>query len=215
MTVDYQVLEFKSATPIQEVGIFDRAPLTLDIRGANFKEVMEVRINGIRSPEFIVLTQRRILAQVPRSQRSAAVGSVTVISAKERLSQKAVISFTAAVSSGAVAEGPVRLVQNFLKLLFTTPGSDIFAPNQGGGLLKLIGSIGEAATLKARSTLSVGNTQTQMIRIQAQDPRLASSEKLKSARLLLAEFEPQAATLSLRIRLTAVDGSTADANVVL
>lgn len=215
MTVDYRVIEFKSSTPVREVGLFLRDPLTLDIRGEDFRNVAEVRINGIRSPEYVVVSPRRILAQVPRSQRSSPTGSVLVVTAEENLTSRALIEFMAVVPAGKVATGRVKLVQTFLRMLFTTPGSDIYAPKNGGGLMRVLGRADTPASLKASATLAVNRTQSQLVQIQAKEPRLDPSERLKSATLLSADFEPQTGTLSIRLRLTSVDGQTSDAGFLL
>lgn len=215
MTVDYQVVEFQSSSPVREVGLFSDAPLTLDVAGDNFRNIAEVRINGVRSQEFIVLSPRRLLAEVPRSQRGAAITSVAVIAADQTATRKSIITFVAAPSRGQRAEGRVRLVQTFLKLLFTTPGRDVYSPNLGGSLLSIVGKASSPTAYKAAGTLAVTTTQSQLIQIQAQDSRLADDERLKSASLLSSDFDPQTATLSLRIRLTSVDGSTTDASVIL
>lgn len=215
MTIDYQILDFRSTTPIQEVGVFDVSPLTLDIAGRDFRNVAEVRINGVRSPEFIVLSPRRILAQVPRTLRSASIDSVVIIVADDVRTPKAIVSFLAVAPRGQTAEGSVKLVQSFLKVLFTTPGRDIFLPGLGGGLLDLVGTANSPANLKAASKIAISTTQSQLVRIQSQAPRLTTEERLKSATLLTSEFDPRNGTLSLRVRLKSVAGNSVDAGVIV
>jgi phage baseplate assembly protein W len=169
----------------------------------------------VRSPEFIVLSPRRILAQVPRNQRSASIESVVVITADDVRAPKAIVSFLAIAPRAQVAEGLSRLVQSYLKILFTTPGRDIFLPGLGGGLLSLVGEANTPANLKAASKIAISNTQSQLVRIQSQDPRLTNEERLKSATLLSSEFDPRNGTLSLRVRLKSVAGNAADAGVIV
>lgn len=215
MTIDYQVLEFRSTTPVREVGFFSTSPLTLDVKGFNFRNVAEVRVNGVRSPEFIVVSPTRVLAEVPRSQRSASIDSVVVVVADDVNAPKAIVSFLAVVPRGQTAFGSTRMVQSFLKLLFTTPGRDIFLPGLGGGLLALVGSTNTPANLKAAAKIAISTTQVQLVRVQAQDKRLATNERLKSATLLSAEFDPKNGTLAIRIRLKSVSGSTVDSGVIV
>ena len=91
----------------------------------------------------------------------------------------------------------------------------MYSPNLGGSLLSVIGKANSPAAYKTAGTLAVTTTQVQMIQIQAQDSRLANDERLKSASLLSSDFDPQSATLALRIRLSAVDGSTTSASIIL
>lgn len=215
MTVDYQIIEFRDAAKVRNVGLFSSSPLTLDVQGQEFREVTDVRINSVRSPEFIVLSPSRLLAQVPNSQLNGPIDSVAVFVASGRLASRAKITFEALVTAGKRAEGVVKLVQTYLKLLLTTPGRDIFMPNVGGGLLRAVGVAGRPADLKALGRIAVSNTQTQMIALQAQDSFLAQNERLQSATLLSVDFEPRTSTLALRIRLLALDGSTVDAGFTL
>lgn len=215
MSTDYQVMEFKQSARVTEVGFFSVSPLTLDITGVNFRDVVEIRINGIKSPEWMVLTKTRAIAQVPRSQLAAEVGSVAVITSAGISSNKATVTFQAVTSIGKRATGTVKMAQMFLKILFTTPGRDIFDPETGGALLAVIGTAQDPGALKAAGKLAVSTTQTQMVRIQSGNPRLDANERLRSATLLEARFDPKTGTLSLRIRLTAVDGSTIDAGSIV
>ena len=119
------------------------------------------------------------------------------------------------MTTGKRASGVVKLAQTFLKLLFTTPGRDIFNPTLGGGLLRVLGTADNPAALKATGKLAVSAVQSQMIRIQAGDSRLDRNERLRSASLLESRFDPKTGTLSIRIRLTAVDGSTIDTGSIV
>jgi len=215
MSVDYQVLEYRDSAPIREVGIFTTSPFTLDIKGSGFTDVAVVTINGVRSPEFIVLSGSRILAQVPRSQVSSAIEGVVVFVATGRLQAKSVIDLQAVVTAGKRASGFTHLVQSFLKTLLTTPGSDIFSPSSGGGLLPLVGSIGTSGDILARSKNAVAAAASQLITKQTMNTRLNNSEKLQAAELLSATFSSTTGTVDLRIKLTALDGSTSSASLSL
>ena len=211
MTVDYRVTSYKSLSPVSKIGLYSSSPKTLDIRGQNFRDIVTVYINSVPSPEFIVLSSSRILAQVPNSQLKAAIRSVRVFTADgDKLAETSVINLES-VHNGSPAEGRVRLVQSFLKRLLTTPGSDIFQPESGAGVLQMVGSIGRPELLKAAAATAVNSAQDQEIQAQSRSAQLLPSERLKSVTLLSAEFVPFSSTLSLRIRLTSVDGLSADA----
>ena len=215
MSVDYQVLEYRDSAPVREVGIFSLAPLTLDIKGSGFTDVAVVAVNGVRSPEFIVLSSARILAQVPKSQVSAPITAVTVFVATGRLQAKSAIELQAIVTAGRRASGFTHLVQSFLKILLTTPGSDAFEQAAGGGLQTLVGSVGTGGDILARAKNAVAATATQLISRQAMNTRLNRSEKLQAAKLIAATFNPSTGTVDLRIQLTALDGSQSNATLSL
>ena len=213
MAVDYRVLEFRSSTPLSQVGVFSRTPPTLEVRGRGFKDVVSVQINGVPSPEFIVLSPTRLLAQIPSRMVGSEIRSVSVFSADgDEVSTRSVILFKLN-HSGLAAEGRIRMVQSFLKRLLTTRGSDIFRPQDGGDLLALLGTAQQPGMLKAAAATSVNEAAAQEIQAQSRKTRLLPSERLRAVSLLAADFEPRTGTLAIRIRLTAVDGTTTDAAI--
>lgn len=211
MSIDFQVLSFRDVAPLVQVGLFDNT--TLDITGKGFVDVAEVLINGEASPEVAILSKTRLLARIPDSQSRSAISSVSVLLARSGELPTSVVNFKASVGGGVQASGRTKLLQNFLKLMLTRPGSDIKNPQDGGGLHELVGGTTADTELQARATAAVSLSQSQMIESQSGDSRLEDNERLLAATLLAVSFDPQQALLSLKIRLTAMDGTTADANV--
>lgn len=214
MAHDYQLVAFRDTAPLSRIGLYDGSPYTLDVRGQNFADVVDVRVNGVRTSEFIILSQRRMLVEIPRSQRNAVIETVTVLNATLGITPSSMVSFEI-LSGDAFAEGRTKLVQAFLKLWMTTPGTDIFNPSIGGGLVRLTGRYADSGQLRAQVALSITETQTQLIRLQSGDPELGQSERLKSVTLLSSDFSPSSGVLALRIRITAVDGSSADTAIMV
>ena len=206
-TVDYQVLSFQDAAPLTKIDVYSMDPYTLDIRGKEFKAVSSVLINGVKSPEFIVLTSRRLLAEVPRSEKKARIRSVTVLLSRSGITKRSSISLRAVVP-GARAQGFTRMTQSFLRMLFTNPGSDIQNPEKGGGLGLLLGATGDAGALRAQAAQAVKNAEEHLIQLQAGNPGLEDSERLRSATLVSADYSAASTAVSIRLRLTAMDGST-------
>lgn len=207
MSVDYQVLLFQDAAPIKSVGLYSEDPPTLDIKGTNFADVSTVLINGALSPEFITLSARRVLAEIPRSERSARIRSVSVLLKKTNVTGRSSISFRAVVP-GARATGFTRLLQSYLRLLFTNPGDDLANPDEGGGLYQLVGASGDQGALRAVAASAVKRAEESMIRLQTSNDLLEDSERLQSVSLLSAEYNPSSTSVAIQIRLTAMDGTT-------
>lgn len=107
------------------------------------------------------------------------------------------------------------MVQNFLTILFMTPGTSIFQKQKGGGLYKLSGRTLSPGEMRAEASISIDRARSQLIQSQAGDSRLALSERLQSVSLLSVDFSPLTTTLSLRLRLTAADGSTTETSVTV
>lgn len=204
---DYQVLAFHDSAPLKSIGFYSSNPLTLDIRGRSFVSVSSVQVNGIESPEFVVVSSTRILAQVPDSERDAQLRTVRVLLSRTGLTRTSVIDLEAVVP-GARATGFNKLLQAFLRLLFTNPGDDLAEPTLGGGLYGLVGGVGSSSELRAIAARAISTTEQQLIRLQTRNPVLTDAERLRSATLLSAEYDQATTSLGLRLSLTAMDGTT-------
>lgn len=204
---DYQVLAFHDAAPLKSVGFYSSSPLTLDVHGSGFDGVSIVLINGVESPEFVVVSPRRILAQVPTSELKSTLRTVRVLLAKSGLTKKSIVGITSLVH-GARASGFTKLLQSYLRLLFTNRGEDLVHPELGGGLYKLVGSAGSTSELRAAATRAVSLTEQQLVQLQARNAVLTDSERLRSATLLSADYDQATTSLGIRLGLTAMDGTT-------
>ena len=207
MADDYQVLAFHDAAPLRQVGIYAQKPLTLDVRGKSFVGVSKVLINNVESPEFVVVSTTRILAQVPDSETNAQLRAVRVLLARTGLTKTSVVDLEAIVP-GARAGGFNKLLQAFLRLLFTNPGEDIANPWAGGGLGKLVGAAGTPGELLGITASAIRTTEQQLIRLQTRNSVLTDAERLRSATLLQAEYDLASTSMAVRLTLTAMDGTT-------
>jgi hypothetical protein len=192
-------------------------PRTLDITGDDFTSVEEVLINNIESPDVIILSKNRLLAQVPEHLAVSALGSVTVLSKRLTLTDRSLIRFRIGKTPGKV-RGILRLVQLFLKILFTTPGSDIFnRKTGGGGLIPLGQTFGgdDGGGIVSGFIISIDQTSRQIVAIQGRDPSTPRDERLLSAKVLTASFNRNEAALVVGIEITSQAGRAALANLEL
>lgn len=205
-----QFVEYLGAAAVQQVGWLsgsnDRG---VDIRGAGFVDVVDVRINGVPCPDFLEMSPTHILASVPASQVGRGVTSVAVLTAGTGAASAAVIQFR--LVSRAQATGVTALVQRFLYVLLTTPGSDIFSPEVGAGLQRLV-AMSMGPTTRALMARAIADAETQMIRAQAREP-VPDNERLAAARLVDLRYDRASATTSLRVELTAVSGQRVSAGI--
>lgn len=218
MSIDLQFVKPQDLIRLSSVryvpGLF---PNTLDIVGDDFRTVDEVKINDVMSPSIVILSPTRLLAQVPTSLATSQLTSVTVLSSQLTLTEKSLLSFQFGPRSKKV-NGLLRLCQFFVKLLFTTPGRDIFSPNLGGGGLKNIGrsfSRQEGSGIVADFVVAVDTTARQMIALQARNPRLPREEKLLSAKVVSASFNAQESALITSVELLSQTGKPALANLMM
>ena len=213
--MDFPLLAFQQTKNIQRVLFFGQGT-ALDIRGRDFSDITGVIINGIRSPVFVVVSPLRILADIPSGEVGSVVRSVSVLTSNIRGSKASIVSFEAASFSSQMGETGL-LIQRFLKILLTTPGSDIFAPQTGGGLLSIIGSISQAGqqNISALASLYIRQTEEQMVAEQAKNLQLSDAAKLGQVTVLRASYSPSETALDIRLQIQALDGTIAVAGLSL
>lgn len=198
-----------------QVRVLPGPPRVIDVVGEDFRSVDEVLINQIVSPDVVVLSKTRLVAQVPDDLLSQRVFSVTVLSRRLTLSAKSVLRFRVSKTPGKVS-GVLRLVQKFLKLLLTTPGSDIFNKQAGGGALRNVGGTfgaDEGGDIVSDLVIAIDNTTRQIVAMQSRNPSLPREERLLSAKILRAGFNKEEGALDVTVEITNQAGAAATANL--
>lgn len=216
--MDLQFIQFQDAMKITGVDeIPDLIPRSLEISGIDFRNAVEVLINEATSPSFIVASKTKILAEVPDSEKGYLIRNVSVLSADFTATIQSRIRFRLG-QDPKKATGLRAMMQTFLKILFTTIGTDAFATRVGGSGLKNIGrnfDIGQSSTIVSDFAISVRRTEQQVKALQSKQPRLPDDEKLASAKLLNAKFDVNLTALIARVELIAQSGKLAYANLEL
>lgn len=218
MPVDFQVAVPQEAIRISQVVPVPGLPVrTLKVSGDDFRSVDEVLMNEVPSPSFVVLSKTQMLVQVPDALKSDTVSSISVLSRRLIITPRSFIRFRIGPTPGKT-RGILRLMQVFLRLLFQTPGSDIFAPMLGGGALAHLGqSIGaeDGSDLVASFVISVDNAKSQLIQIQGRSQSVPPDERLLDASVQSTGFNKNETALLAAIELTSQAGSSAVARFEL
>jgi hypothetical protein len=218
VAVDFQVVFPQQVIPLNSVRILPNMnPRSLDVIGADFSAVDEVLVNDIPSPDVVIVSKKRLLAQVPAGLENVTLSSVTVISRSLTISPKSIIKFRVGHVASKVS-GILRLVQIFLKLLLTTPGTDIFAPRLGGNALKNIGlTFGkdQGGNIVSDIIVAVDTARKQIMTIQGRDPSLPRDERLLAATVTNATYNRAEAALVVSVELTSQAGRSATANLMV
>jgi hypothetical protein len=216
--MDLQFIQFQDALPITGVDeIPDLFPRSLEISGIDFRNAVEVLINESTSPSFVIASTNRILAEVPDPDKSASIRNVSILSADFTATVQSRIRFRFGQDPKKVT-GLKAMMQVFLKILFTSTGTDAFAPQLGGSGLRNIGrsfDIGQGSTIVSDFAIAVRRTEQQVKALQSKQPRLPDDEKLAAARLLNAKFDVRLTALLARVELIAQSGKLAYANLEL
>jgi len=214
--IDIKVIVIKDILPVNRV-IFvpNFSPLSIQVEGNLLLQANEVLINDIDAPEFMVLSNTSLIAQVPTSQVNSRLRSVTVLATKPSADRSSIIHLDAGKTISSL-KGIEKLVQYFVKILLQNPGSDIFNPTEGGGVLGLVGRVvskTDSSSLSAALVSAVNQTRDQIIAKQAKITRIPSDERLLRADTQGAGFNPNTTTLAARISVGAVSGRDAVANL--
>lgn len=217
MAVDFQVVYPQQAILLNQVRVLPGPPRVVDVLGADFRSVDEVLINRVASTSVVVVSKTRLVAQVPDTLLNERILSITVLSRRLTLSAKSVLRFRVGKTPGKVT-GVLRLVQKFLKLLLTTPGSDIFNRQAGGGALRSVGQtfgIEEGSDILNNLVIAIDTTSRQIVALQSRNPSLPREERLLSAKILRAGFNKEEGALDVAVEITNQAGSAATANLEL
>jgi phage baseplate assembly protein W len=216
--IDIKILTIKDLLPINKVEFASRVvPLSVVIQGERLDQASSVFINDIEAPEFAVLSKSRLLVQIPTSERLSLLRKVAVIATVPAVNRRSLLHFEIGDSVKGIS-GLGKLVQAYCKQLIQTPGTDRFRPNEGGGLLKLVGrnvSKGDSKNLQASVIGAIGRARDQLIARQNSDRRIPADERLLNATAEAVGFDASTTTLTASIALSAVSGRQAVANLTL
>jgi len=213
---DLKVLVIHDVLPVTAVSYSTKVtPLSVLIQGESFDQATKVYFNGLEAPEFMILSQNRILAQVPDSLRSSVLSQITVLAEKPSARRSSVLYFDVGTSFSGL-KGIERMVQFFCKLLLQTPGTDKFNPEDGGGLLAAVGknvSKNDKKSVQTIASSAVLRARDQVISKQNNSPRIPADERLLDAVTEAVGFDVDTTTLTVRVALTAASGKQAVANL--
>lgn len=207
---DYPLLAISQIARVDDIGFYgtSRGGLSLDIRGTDFSATSVVLINGHRSPQFIVISDKRLLADLPRAVLGDTIKTLNVLKTTVTgVSEGSIISFEA-IPISADVRSSTFLVQKVLKYLLTTKGSDIFAPNSGGNLQSLLGSVEQAGgSLSAYAQIYVQNALEDILRDQSGSTS-PPEEKVQSINVISSSYSKVHTSLDIRMSITSMTGAT-------
>jgi hypothetical protein len=218
MPIDFQVVFPQEAIRLTSVQNVPGMPVrTLEVLGEDFRSAAEVYLNDVPAPEFVVVTPTKLLVEVPEILTTQTITSVTVLSNRLTLTRKSLVRFRIGPRPSKV-RGIMRLMQLFLRVLFTKPGTDIFAPKAGGNGLKSIGqsiASDEGGDIVSNLVIAVDLSERQIIQIQARNQSTPPDERLLAARLVKAGFNKSETALFATVELLNQAGESALANLEL
>jgi len=218
---DLQVVYLQDVVTVTKVEPVDTLDIAaVKITGKRMDSAAMVLINNILSPSFLLLSQSELVAEVPSIVVDGGdiIRSVAVLSSRASNTERSVINFRLGGHLTKVT-GIQRLVQRYILMLLTSPGSDLFDPDIGGGLQDLIGVVASRPASDHEVTSSVAravNKATEDLQsIQGTSSFLEPSERLVSADIIGTFFDPRTTVLAVQVQLNSAAGRSAVANLVL
>lgn len=212
MSIDFQTISVQDALPVTFLDFALDLPVpTLRVRGKDFRSVAEVLVNGAESPSHIVISDTSMLVQLPSSEYSMPITSLLALSSRFTATERSILRLRISPLAGRLS-GIEKLVQLFVRTVFTSPGSNIYDSSDGGGLRQLIAS---PVSRHAQSQItgafaqSVDRTRSQIIEKQSTARNLRPEEKLLAADLIGVDFDVEQARVSGKVQLTSMAGKSA------
>ena len=212
MSVQLEVVRFRDLIEVLSIPRFvpGVTPPALEIKGEDFRSVERVLINDQSAPEFIIANKKTIYVQIPGAIKR--IKTIEVLSSKfTRSTSSSKLSYEIGPKTRKV-EGILKLMQLFIKLLLQTPGSDIFNPERGGGLLALVGAMGTGRgidTIIGSVSRAVQTTVSQMRTSQINVPGLPLSEQLLSAEVTDFDIFERQMEARVKVLLVSMAGKEA------
>jgi hypothetical protein len=212
---DIRVVQTKSSLPISSLApIRGFNPASIMILGDKFQYAEEVIYNGAEVQEFVISSPQRIVARIPDIQLGMPMTSVLVLTTIPSANNTSILSMGMAKLNRSVT-GIDKLVQDWMLLFLTNPGSDIFEPDLGGGARAIIGQpvYGGGSSAMADLSMAVSRTKEQLLRLQGRLSGIPPDERLLSASLTDVRFDSSTTTLTAVVDLYNMVGVSASVTV--
>lgn len=193
--------------------------ITLDtsvirLLGSRLDKAVKVLVNG-KSMPFTHQGRGEIVTVIPENDNG--VKSIDVITTAERISKRSFFEYMMG-NDTRVVSGSFKLVQQFLKVLMTTPGTDIFNREMGGNMQNWVGqriSMKNPQSLISKTVLNIVQTGITMTLAQARS-NLPADEMLTDVQVLNAQLDPEdPSVMNLSIRLNTFAGRSAFFSMIL
>lgn len=208
---DVQVVYLRDMLPVYKVEpIPDFSIPSVRIKGKRYDTAATVLLNGVECPAFLLISNAELVAEIPKAVLGDMITTIAVLASKMTDSKKALLSFRMGGHTTRVS-GVQRLVQRFVLMLLTDPGSDVYQPQAGGGLMSLIGQNANLL-LSGGIERCITKTSDDLRKVQKDRP---PDERLSMAAVAGMDFDARTTAMAVRIIITSAAGNSATANLVL
>jgi len=187
------------------------SPRQIRVFGSDFRSVELVIINGFETRDFIVDSEHVLRVVVPEVIEDSVIMSVSVLSNRLTMTEKSLVTFDIGTKPRAT-RGTLRLLQNFVRLLFRTPGTNIFQPKSGGGIQHMVGGDTiDSTRIPGELAIAVRRVQGFIVGAQSSEQGIPSNERLLSSDILGIR-QPDETSVEVSIQITTHAGTSAAAS---
>lgn len=183
----------KEFFPISSEAPF-RLPVVLRLRGTNFEKATNVILNG-HQLQFSKTYEKgsnnlALLAMVPEHLFTQKFTSIYVLVDSMNFSQSSIYEWEFGTTPKVMSSAG-KCVTQFVKVLLTTPGSDVFEPECGAGLQQFPGTkVSDPTGLLAAITVKVVSAVGYIRSKNAKLSHIPNDEKLDNAEIISLNFDP-------------------------
>lgn len=195
---DFSAIQYTKLIPINSVGIHTSSTLFID--GDDVTETTTVFINGTSTKEFVIVSPTRLLVDIPQSQIGNAISTISVAG-----SSGTVGSLSFSLTSKTAMTDSRYVVQRFFNTLLSDPGSDVFSPSSGVGILSRIGVV-DFEDVEVFITSAIKRAEE--ITIERQKPEIADSKTLTMVNIINVSYSINTLTASVSLQFVLGNGTT-------
>lgn len=197
---DISLVKYTNFIPITKIEL--QGPATLAIEGKDVTAVSTVFINGESTKEFVVLSRTRVIVDIPGSQLNAPISTVKLAG---DTGEVGFISFL--LNSKTEMTDSRYVTQRFFRYLLMTPGSDIYNPTHGTGILDIMGNISfEDAELYLTNAVRAAESFV----VDTQTPDLPDSKTLRMVNIVNVSYSINTLTTAVSLEIVLADGARVD-----
>lgn len=170
------------------------------VEGDNFNRATNVLLNGT-DLEFWLASPTKLYATVPLELVNRSLDSLFVVTDKDSFTNTSLFSYKFGPTPTLMTGGD-KVVTQFLKVLFTTPGTDMFDTGLGGGMQGFPGSVSASPQLLLVQISMMILRVVDQIRTRQANLATPADEKLSNVDILALDFaknDPSSVEMSLRV----------------
>jgi hypothetical protein len=215
--IDLQNIYVLDTIDVSHVELFSTSPTILTVRGEDFSNVSFIEVNGV-DVVFDVVSAKELLVTLPPELSDTPLQTLNVFSKSPTITSKASMFSYEIGSNPKFVDGPAKVLMHVLKVMLTTPGTDIDDPELGGNLQNMGGgrvNLASPYSLAAKVVIMVNSVATQIAARQS-NLALPQNEKLRDIEILAVNYnENDPSVASLRIKVNTYANKSALAQIAL